>query len=99
VGTKFTLILDVDPGDHEFDLYVQWEGTSKKILAKYSHYLLERLARRLFNADDGGVLDDNEVQGCTAVEVKLIPSIGMNIHGTIGYTLNGMDTMIYIPHV
>jgi hypothetical protein len=62
-GTKFTLILDVDPGDHEFALYIQWEGTGTKTIAKYSDSLLETLARRLFDADDGGILDDDEVQG------------------------------------
>jgi hypothetical protein len=70
-GTKFTLVLDIDPREDDFDIFTEWEVTpGTTILAKFDDYLLETVGRRLFGANDGGVIEDNEVKGCTAAIVN-----------------------------
>lgn len=69
-GTKFTLVLDLDRQENEYIVDTQWGGKGKQTLGRFDAHLLERLAKRLFGADDGGIVLDNEVVGCTCVKVN-----------------------------
>ena len=69
-GTSFTLVLDLDQPDNEYAVYVHWTGKGKPTLGKFDEHLLGQLGKRLFGADDGVVVVDTEVEGCTSVVVR-----------------------------
>jgi hypothetical protein len=51
---------------------VIWESKGKKVLGHFDSHLLEILGKRLFGAEDGGVVLDTEVKGCTSVKVNSV---------------------------
>jgi hypothetical protein len=69
-GTSFTLVLDPDQRENEYAVEVYWKGKGKPTLGQFDKHLLSQLGKRLFGADDGGVILDNEVHGCTSVIVQ-----------------------------
>jgi hypothetical protein len=69
-GTSFTLVLHPDQRDNEYVVDVCWKGKGIPTLGQFDKHLLSQVGKRLFGADDGGVILDNEVQGCTSVIVQ-----------------------------
>jgi hypothetical protein len=70
-GTKFSIVLDLDQREDEFSVDVVWqEQDVNPKLVSFDKHLLRQLGNRLFGAEDGGVVVDTEVQGCTAVQVN-----------------------------
>jgi hypothetical protein len=68
-GTSFSLVLDIDQPETQFQVDVHWKGKGKPNLGKFDEHLLQQLGKRLFGAEDGGVVLDSEVQCCTSVTV------------------------------
>jgi hypothetical protein len=68
-GTSFSLVLDIDQPENQFQVDVHWKGKGKPNLGKFDEHLLQQLGKRLFGAEDGGVVLDSEVQCCTSVTV------------------------------
>jgi hypothetical protein len=69
-GTSFTLVLHPDQRDNEYVVDVCWKGKGIPTLGQFDKHLLSQDGKRLFGADDGGVILDNEVKGCTSVIVQ-----------------------------
>jgi hypothetical protein len=70
-GSKFSIVLDLDQRENEFSVELHWDASvSKPNIVKFDKHILQQLGKRLFGAEDGGVIVDTEVEGCTAVEVN-----------------------------
>jgi hypothetical protein len=68
-GTSFVLVLDLDQREDEYLVHIRCQGKGKPNLGKFDEHLLQQLGKRLFGADDGGVIMDTEVPCCTSVRV------------------------------
>jgi hypothetical protein len=71
-GTKFSISLDVDQPEGQYDVSIVWKCNGATPLRSFDNNLLQSLGRRLFGAKDGGVISDSEVPGFTSLKIDTV---------------------------
>jgi len=67
-GTKFMITVDHDAYLRQYQVDIQWMGQGDMPLGMWDDDLVQKIGQRLFMADDGGTIVEDEIPGFTAVK-------------------------------